>query len=78
MKTKLPTSIGEMEWALDRVAKVSCFDDETRAALRYANYILAITRNYVGYDTLADDATRNLEVALSKHCASELSQSNPT
>jgi hypothetical protein len=49
MKPKLPTTIGEMEWALDRVAKVSCFDDETRAALRYANYILAITRNYVGY-----------------------------
>jgi hypothetical protein len=76
MKTKLPTTIGEMEWALGCVANVSCFNDETRAALRYAHHILAITRNYLGHDTSADDATRNLEVALSKHCASKLCQSN--
>lgn len=67
MKTKIPTTLGEMEWIIDRLASVKVFDDETRAALRYANYILAITRNYLGHDTSADDATRNLEIALDHH-----------
>lgn len=76
MKDKLPNTLGEMEWIIDRLANVKVFDDETRVALRYANYVLAITRNYLGYETSANDGTRALEVALSKHCATELSQSN--
>ena len=64
MKNKLPTSIGEMERIIDRLANITVFNDETRVALRYTNYVLAITRNYLGHNTSADDATRNLENAL--------------
>jgi hypothetical protein len=76
MKNKLPATLSEMEWVIDRLASVKVFDHKSRAALRYANYVLAITRNYLGYETLADDGARNLEIALSKHCASELCQSS--